>query len=252
MSRFTKTLALVLAVVAPAVARAGTAEDIAEARLFLKSAQDEQAVIVLSRAVDRGDASRPQKIEIFLLLGMARFNVQDEEGARLAFKRALETDADAQLPKLAPPKTRKLFDEVRAALEKERLAAPVVAPARAAPPPPPKPEETPVVSAKPGLGGRRIAGVVVGALGLAAAGTGIWVAHSGVAMRNDANAQPEAAQAESTYQQAKTRYAVGWAVIGVGAAAAVAGLVVAVIPSAEAPATVSLTPQGVVLAGRFP
>ena len=60
---------------------------------------------------------------------MARFNLQDEEGARVAFRRALDAREKVALPARASPKTRVFFERVREAWRAERLRPTV-------PPPP--------------------------------------------------------------------------------------------------------------------
>src|SRR5881394_732370 len=100
---------LVVTVALSAPALAGPREDIVEARRLLGEVNEEKAIQVLSRALDRGDADSKQKGEIYVLLGIARFNLRDEEGADLAFSRAVENDPEAALPQHTSPKARAVF-----------------------------------------------------------------------------------------------------------------------------------------------
>lgn len=112
-------LLLLLAALVPAPARAGTGEEIDQARDLLRELREEEVIRLLTRTLDRGDATAAQLAEIYVLLGLARHGLLDEEGARLAFRRSLRADGAATLPKHASPKARTLFEEVRVALVKE-------------------------------------------------------------------------------------------------------------------------------------
>ena len=115
-----------------------------------KDLQIDAAAIVLDlvRA-----STAPVRAQVALRRGVLRLEAADEEGARAAFKEALEADRGTTLPGYAPPKTLRLFEEVRGALR---------APAVGAAPP--------VASAAPPegniLSGSRGWGVLVGGAGL--------------------------------------------------------------------------------------
>ena len=124
---------------------AGVKEDLAEATRLLKSAQEEAAVQVLTRALDRGGLQGSQRSQLYLLLGIARVNLRDEEGAALAFTHGVEADANAKLPpKIAPPRARELFEAAKAEVARKAALPPVPEPK-----PEPAPEPPPAVVAMP-------------------------------------------------------------------------------------------------------
>src|SRR4051812_29539268 len=123
-----------------AVACAGVKEDLAEATRLLKTAQEESALAVLTRALDRPGLAPGERAEAYVLLGIARVNLRDEEGASLAFQRAAEADANAVLPpKIAPPRARELFEAAKENVKKQAAAKP----------PPPAPAPAPVIAPVP-------------------------------------------------------------------------------------------------------
>jgi tetratricopeptide (TPR) repeat protein len=113
--RFALSTALLLAI--PVHAFAATPDDLAEARAHLRDSQEERAIVLLSRSLDRQDASPGLTRDIYLLLAHARFNLGDEEGARLAVRRAGAVDPHAILAPIASPKFLALFEEEIANLQ---------------------------------------------------------------------------------------------------------------------------------------
>ena len=225
-------------IAASAFASAG--EELAEAARLIKAAQDEQAVVVLTRALDRGEVG--ERAQLYVLLGVARFNLRDEEGARLAFGKAIDADAQVSLPRLASPRVRTVFDEERAAWDKRRADAPKVAPLT----PPP----IPVVTTSPSGSTRRWIGLGVAIAGAAGAAVGgVLVGQSG-SQRAQAVADPDALSAQATFKQAQGTRQLGWIVLGAGAAVAVAGGAFALWPAGET-TTVAVGPGGVSVQGRF-
>jgi len=101
-------------------ASAGTPEDLVEGARLLKELREEEAIAVLTRVLDRGDGTSEQIAEAWVLLGLSRFNLRDDEGAGLAFRRALTAFSPVALPRNANPKARVLFDEMRVLVERER------------------------------------------------------------------------------------------------------------------------------------
>lgn len=100
--------------------------------------------------------------------------------------------------------------------------------------------DQPAPSAMPPM---RVAGIVVGSIGLAIAGVGVGLGVHGLGKSDDATAafeaaqtEPEAAAARDEHAAAGSMLTAGWVMTGVGAAAAVAGVVlIAVAPSESEP-----------------
>ncbi len=234
-------LAAAMAVVA-VTAHAGTPEDIAEAERLLRIARDDKALQILYPALDRGDASGPQLAQLFVLLGVARFNLRDEEGARLAFRRALDADAAAVLPRLVSPKTRALFDEVRVAATASRSGKAAAAAAGASPPeatrkPPAGGAPTalsPATTSAPlrrlELPDRKTVGVGVAVAGVAAGLIGGFFLHEADGLHTQAVAEPSAMSAYALYKRSLSDYWTGLAFVGSGAIVAAAGVALALWP----------------------
>jgi hypothetical protein len=104
--------------------------------------------------------------------------------------------------------------------------------------------------------GQRVAGWVLGGLGVAAVGAGIAVALVGQGQHNDAVATDLAGnvpQAQNMESDANTTKAIGYVTIGGGAAFVVTGLVLVLTspaPAASASGSVSLGPGGFCIGGR--
>jgi len=231
--------ALVLLVMTAPPAATSTAEELVEATRLLREVREEQAVLVLTRALDRGTASDAERAQLSVLLGIARLNLHDEEGARLAFRRALEAQPTVSLPRLAPPKSRALFEAERRDRE-ERPPAPR--------PAPPGPELT---AAAPSAPARRPVGLGLGIAGVVGAGVGVYLVLDSQALRQQAQLEPGALQAQRLFQDAQTRRTWGWIAVGAGAALAVGGALLALWPEPEVGLKVTVGPASLGLAGRF-
>lgn len=240
--------------------------DLAEASRLVKSLREEQAIGLLTKTIDRGIDSPALKAQVYVLLGVARFNLRDEEGARLSFRRAFAADPTVALPKSAPPKTRALFED-------ERARSPEPAQSPPEPPPAPKPAAEPQLSlpvappavevvrpaeravAHPGSdgSGRRWAGLATGLLGVAGVATGGVMVASASSRRDAAQADPVASSASRTFEQAQAQQRVGQYVAGGGAAVLAVGLALVLWPASSSSPRASLSagPGGVGVYGRF-
>jgi hypothetical protein len=254
---------LLLPLCLAASAGAGTGDDVADATKLLRSSRDEAALQLITRALDRDTVAAPQRAELYVLLGIARFNLRDEEGAKLAFKRAVEANLEV-VPKLVPPRARGLFEQMRAQVERTRNEAPPPAPTpepvAAAAPAAPCPVERPVVqaaapevtAAPPEPMVRRYVGLGLLAVGAAAVGTGAFLMGNAAGQRAAAVATPDALGADRTYLSAVGTHWAGFGVLCGGAAVAIVGLIVAVWPSSS-PSSVALafSSNSVWVSGRF-
>ncbi len=257
----------------PALARAGAASDIAEGTRLLRKVREEQAIHILTRALDRGDATLPQRAQIYVLLGVARFGLRDEEGARLAFRRALEAKGDVPFPRFGHPKARKLFEAARVepAATPPRPDPPLLTP-EVPPPPPPAIAEIPeppapvqlapaapivapaAVQARPlprGVSGKTWAGTALAVAGGVAAGVGAWLMLDAQSLRQRAVDEPDAISSDALYRQAVSQDGTGFVLAAASGGAAIIGLIVALWPSDRGDAAVAVTPGGAAFAARF-
>jgi hypothetical protein len=241
-----------LAVLVPLLVLSASAkDDLVEATRLLKAVQDEQALAVITRALDRGDATPQQTAELCVLLGIARFNLSDLEGARLAFRRALKANGMVALPPRVAPKVRALFDQVK--------SEPI------APEPPPAPPQplaqaqasapSEVVKPAPepasGLGTRRIAGIAVAGAGLVAGVIGGVMIGTAYSARDQAQAQMNADNARTQFSAAQSQLLIGQILTGAGAAVLIAGIVLAVWPASASQVALLFGPSGGAVRVRF-
>jgi hypothetical protein len=222
-------------------------DDLAEATRLLQQSRDEAAIQVASRALDRDDVAASQRAELYLVLGTARFDLRDDEGARLAFRRALQADFEVA-PRPMPPKARALFDRTRAEVADERT--------RQVPEPSPKAVDAPgaraalTPSSEPHI--RRWVGLLVIVLGLTAGSIGGDLLGASYGQRALAVASPDALRADLAYQRSLATLDAGLAVIGSGALVALVGALIAVWPStASAPIALGASGNSVLVSGRF-
>jgi hypothetical protein len=216
---------------------AGVKEDLAEATRLLKSAQEEAAVQVLTRALDRGGLQPSQRSQLYLLLGIARVNLRDEEGAALAFTHGAEADADAKLPpKIAPPRARELFEAAKAEVARKASLPPVPEPkAEPAPPPPqavvaPAPvSPPPAVETAPKTGVGRWVGIGLGIVGAAVGGTGGYFLANGSSLRAQSVMEPNAVMSAQLFDRAQTSWTLGLSLLGVGIALLIGGVLTALL-----------------------
>jgi len=226
--------AIVTLVLLSATAQAGAKQDAAEGARLLKELQEEQAIAVLTRALDRGDATKAEEAELALLLGLARFNLRDEEGARLAFKRGLVADGSAELPKLASPRARALFVQVKAAVDDERAKARAAAAQSVAAPPAAVEVTQPPSSGGPSA--RQVSGVVLAVAGVAAAAVGGWAIGDAYSQRSAAVKEPDALTAKSLFDTGQSRLTLGTVLVIAGGVVLVGGAAIFFWPSSDTPA----------------
>jgi len=242
--------AIVTWVLLSPLAHAGAKQDAVEGARLLKELQEEQAIAVLTRALDRGEATKTEEAELALLLGLARFNLRDEEGARLAFKRGAIADASAELPKLASPKARALFVEVRSALEDEQARA------RAAAQPVAVPSAATQVTEQPKPGTsltRQVSGIALAVAGVAAVAVGGWALSDAYSQRSAAVKEPDALKAKSLFDTGQSRLTLGSVLIIAGGIVVVGGAAIFFWPASDSGTSVSWVwlGNGFGLRGRF-
>jgi hypothetical protein len=239
-------LCLPASVVAAVLAGAGA--DLTEAAKLLQSSQDEAALQLASRALDRDDVSAAQRAQLYVIVGVARFNLHDSEGAGFAFKRAFEADP-AVSPKPVPPKARHLFDQARGEARPARVEAPQAEPAPSMVVAAPRcVNETP----PPDPGMRRWVGLLVLTVGIAAGSIGGDLLGTAYGQRAVALAAPDALGAALDFQRSVITYDVGLALLGAGAAFAIAGVITTIWPSPKpAGLALGLSTNSVLVSGRF-
>lgn len=72
----------------------------------------EKALAQLNRALAWPGTQRPERATIYLYIGLCRFPLGDEAGARTAFREALTLDDKVALPAMTSPKVARLFERV--------------------------------------------------------------------------------------------------------------------------------------------
>lgn len=76
----------------------------------------EAADVVLGLALNSPDATDTDKVALHVLEGILRMEAFQEPQASKAFSEALNEDREARLPDFAPPRTRRLFEDIKATL----------------------------------------------------------------------------------------------------------------------------------------
>jgi hypothetical protein len=212
----------------------GVNEDLAEATRLLKAAQEEAAVQVLTRSLDRPALPSPDRARLYVLLGIARVNLRDEEGALLAFQRGVEASSTVELPpRIAPPRARELFEQAKAEVARRRALPPV---------PEPRPERRdelapPVTVApaaaveqqKPASSTTRWVGLALGLVGVGAGGTGAYFLVNGTSLRSQSVTEPVATNAAQLFGRAQSSWTAGLALVTIGAVLLVAGVITALL-----------------------
>jgi hypothetical protein len=130
------------------------AASLAQADHLLERFKYDEAISVLTDALEKPGASLPERAAVYVRIGIARFSIGDEEGATSVFKEALALDVDTALPKHTSPKISRVFEKLQndvklAALQNQPTTGPdpfkdqppVV------PPPPPQPNRVPTIVA---------------------------------------------------------------------------------------------------------
>jgi len=114
-------------------------------------------------------SAAPVQAQVALRRGILRMEVGDHEGARAAFKGALEADRSISLPDYAPPKTHQVFNEVKQAIPMVIIEQKPVAIIGQ------KPAES---SQRPGGHNHTAAWIVAGASAVALVGGGVFGART--------------------------------------------------------------------------
>jgi tetratricopeptide (TPR) repeat protein len=224
-------------------------------------------------AIEEFEKAYELKSEPIFLYNIAQSHRQNNNPQRAIFfyRRYLEAAPNAKNRANVEKRILDLQSELDAQKEREAAAATPIAPPPpvvVAPPPAPSPpsvappppvvvedKPAPVENSHPGRG-LRIAGVVVGGVGVAAAAAGIILAIHGNSLQDDA--------LHGTYDDAKLRSSdnykiAGWVAIGVGAAAVGTGTLLYILGarSGNARTTVAIAPMiapgagGAAVLGRF-
>lgn len=94
----------------------------------------ESAEAIVDEALASPNTDEADRTQFYVLKGLLRAELGDEDNARAAFKSALTRDYDVKLPDVAPPKTAQLFAQVRTATPPPKKEATVTRPT-----PPPQP-----------------------------------------------------------------------------------------------------------------
>ena len=93
---------IVLMLPAPSVAQSTAANRLAAARTALRGAQLDSAELLLREALESGSApSRGDRVEAWLLIGVARYYAGNDSGVAAAFREALALEPALAAPRLA-------------------------------------------------------------------------------------------------------------------------------------------------------
>jgi hypothetical protein len=115
----------VLLLPAPGVAQSTAANRLAAARTALRGAQLDSAELLLREALDSGSApSRGDRVEAWLLIGVARYYAGNDSGVAAAFREALALE-----PALAAPRLAQYDSSLVVLLEAQRRALALSIPA---------------------------------------------------------------------------------------------------------------------------
>jgi hypothetical protein len=220
-----------------------------------------------SEAIEEFEKAYDLKPEPIFLYNIAQSHRQNKNAERAIFFYRRYLEADPRSANRA--EVEKRMKELQASLaeEKERAAAPAPQPPPVAPAPPapvaatPAPVQPPPpvippepVSTNPGRG-LRIAGIVVGSVGLAGIGTGIIFGVHSNSLHNEAR--------QGTYDKnkddsSKTFKTLEWISVGVGGAGVATGIILYIVGATGGPSqTVSLAPllapgvTGIARSGRL-
>lgn len=195
-----------------------------------QKASFEEALMVLETAARAPDNDDRDRERLAVLEGVLQAELLKEDVAREAFARALELNPEASLPDYVPPKTVKLFEEMR------RAEAAIIRPP---PPPPPTPATPEEMAPHPRvvvlgnseppwlLANRQLAWIPIGVGGAAAAGgiTLAVVSHgiNGALRAGDSTIRsPD--ELDLALYRGRTFQATGWMLIGAGGALVAGGL----------------------------
>ena len=226
-----------------------------------------------SEAIEEFEKAYDIKPEPIFLFNIAQSHRQNKNAERALFFYRRYLEAEPRAKNRAEVEKRMKDMEKLLAEEKERAATPALQPPPptppsppppmlTAPPPQPTPQPTPPLVAPPaketGNPGRglRIAGIVVGSVGLAGAGAGIGLVLYSANLHNQAYS---GAYNKSKDDLSKSLEIPGWVTLGVGAVALATGVVLYIVgaTASDPGPTVALVPllapgmRGIALSGRL-
>jgi tetratricopeptide (TPR) repeat protein len=219
-------------------------------------------------AIDEFEKAYDLKPEPIFLYNIAQSHRQNKNPERAAFFYRRYLEADPKAKNRAEVEKRIKDMEKLLAEERARAAAPAIAPPPVAPPapvpvvvtplapvPPPPAAPAEKVSTNPGRG-LRIAGIVMGSVGLAAIGTGIIFGVHQSSLYKEAH---QGTFSQSKLDSSNTFQTLEWVSLGVGGAALGTGIVLYIIGATAkgSDQAVSLAPllspgmKGIALSGRL-
>jgi len=216
----------------------------------------QQAVGLLEKALAQPDNSPQTTARIQVYLGVVRYTLGDKAGAEKAFRLALQSDYQVELPPDTSPKISTLFARVK----------------KSVPPPVPHPpaggtgNQQVGTTNPPGVEGkvppppprRRLwTWIALGVGGAALAGGGVF-AYLAASAKNDFDKEPFADRAADLKSTVESRSLTANILLGTGAAAAVTGLVLFFLEGrpakpekSTARPALQVTPTGVQATWRF-
>jgi hypothetical protein len=181
----------------------------------------EAADVVLGLALNSPDATPTDKVALHVLEGILRMEAFQEPQASKAFSEALNEDREARLPDFAPPRTRRLFEDIKATLPPVPVKV-----AAATKVDPPKPKKAP--PPKPGPYDQVLPWIPIGVGGAAVAtGAGFLVATRVVdnQLRTGSPDITSADDLRSAVGRGTTYQTAGMVLAGAGGAVLIGGLV---------------------------
>jgi hypothetical protein len=175
-------------------------EHLTESQQWLSQLEDRKAADSALAGL-KLNPPEPVAARLLIVLGLARFNMLDAEGARRAFRAAAVADPQATPPDEANPRAVALFGEARA---ESRTAEPSNV--------------------------LRYAGIAIGGLGVAALASGGGFGFSSQLARNHAVSTPSAESAEGELTLARTRATTANVLFIAGGVLAIAGGLLSFLP----------------------
>ena len=202
----------------------------------------QQALVFLQNVLDQSEVSEPDQAQALLYMALSHFTLRDKESAHSEFNRALDLQADLQLPADVPPKIVLFF----AKLKESRKAPPAPVPAQLDPKhgitSPAPARSRPFTWITAGLGGAALIGA--GAFSFLAAQS-----------KSDFDAEPWADRAEDLRTSTENRSLTANILFATGGAALLTAVILFFTEGkadAESPVTSwSITPSGLDARWRF-
>lgn len=215
----------------------------------------ESGEAIVDEALASPNTDEADRTQFYVLKGLLRAELGDEDNARAAFKSALTRDYDVKLPDVAPPKTAQLFARVRTETPRPKEATATR----------PTPQPQPSYSGSPfdfsiGASERPMTWIPIGVGGAATVGGVVFLILSRQIDASLRAGEPNIHSADDLILQldrGRTFQTTGFVMTGVGVAALVGGLgwrYYTPPGSAKMSIGVSPTPGGLVstLSGSFP